>query len=52
MEDADLAELAQLADAGKLGVHVERSLPLAEAAEAYRLSQSGRTCGKIVLEAG
>ncbi|MFF5403082.1 NADP-dependent oxidoreductase [Streptomyces misionensis] len=45
----DLTALAQLADAGKLTVHVEKALPLAEAAEAWRLSQSGRTRGKIVL---
>lgn len=49
---ADLAELARLADAGKLRVHVEHALPLAEAAEAFRLSKSGRIRGKIVLEVG
>ncbi|MCQ4079304.1 NADP-dependent oxidoreductase [Streptomyces sp. RB6PN25] len=49
-DSADLAELARLADAGKLGVHVERALPLADAAEAFRLSMAGRTRGKIVLE--
>jgi NADPH:quinone reductase-like Zn-dependent oxidoreductase len=46
---ADLAALAELADAGKLTVHVDAALPLAEAAEAWRLSRSGRTRGKIVL---
>ncbi|MFF4211892.1 NADP-dependent oxidoreductase [Streptomyces sp. NPDC001796] len=51
-DSADLAELARLADAGKLDVHVEHALPLAEAAEAFRLSMSGRTRGKIVLEVG
>jgi NADPH:quinone reductase-like Zn-dependent oxidoreductase len=51
-DSADLAELAGLADAGKLTVHVDRALPLAEAAEAFRLSQSGRTRGKVVLEVG
>ncbi|GAB3564880.1 NADP-dependent oxidoreductase [Amycolatopsis endophytica] len=45
----ELADLARLADDGKLTVHVDRALPLAEAAEAWRLSQSGRTRGKIVL---
>ncbi|WP_055489163.1 NADP-dependent oxidoreductase [Streptomyces sp. TP-A0356] len=49
---ADLAELGRLCDAGKLRVHVEHALPLTEAAEAFRLSQSGRTRGKIVLEVG
>ncbi|MET8452138.1 NADP-dependent oxidoreductase [Streptomyces sp. NPDC005209] len=46
---ADLTTLADLADAGKLTVPVEHSLPLAEAAEAWRLSQQGHTRGKIVL---
>ncbi|OEU85464.1 alcohol dehydrogenase [Streptomyces abyssalis] len=45
----DLAFLTELADAGKLKVHVEEALPLAEAARAWRLSQAGRTRGKIVL---
>ncbi|MGI5142244.1 MULTISPECIES: NADP-dependent oxidoreductase [unclassified Streptomyces] len=49
-DSADLTALARLADAGKLTVHVERALPLAEAAEAFRLSKTGRTRGKIVLE--
>ncbi|MEU6643231.1 NADP-dependent oxidoreductase [Saccharomonospora sp. NPDC046836] len=44
-----LAELAKLADAGKLSVHVARALPLAQAAEAWRLSAAGHTRGKIVL---
>lgn len=48
-DSADLAELARLADDGKLAVHVDREFPLAEAAEAWRLSQAGRTRGKIVL---
>ncbi|GHF15902.1 oxidoreductase [Amycolatopsis deserti] len=48
-DGAELAELARLADDGKLTVHVDHALPLAEAAEGWRLSQSGRTRGKIVL---
>jgi NADPH:quinone reductase-like Zn-dependent oxidoreductase len=44
-----LVELSRLVDAGSLSVHVDREFPLAEAAEAWRLSQSGRTRGKIVL---
>ncbi|MFD3494069.1 NADP-dependent oxidoreductase [Streptomyces sp. NPDC058690] len=51
-ESKDLSELARLADAGKLSVHVQQALPLADAAEAFRLSKSGRTRGKIVLEVG
>jgi NADPH:quinone reductase-like Zn-dependent oxidoreductase len=41
--------LADLAEAGKLTVHVERVLPLAEAAEAWRLNARGHTRGKLVL---
>lgn len=46
---AGLTALAELADAKKLKVAVEHVLPLAEAAEAWRLSQAGHTRGKIVL---
>jgi NADPH:quinone reductase-like Zn-dependent oxidoreductase len=46
---ADLAEIAALADAGKLRVHVERVLPLRAAAEAHALSETGRVRGKLVL---
>ncbi|MYT30300.1 MULTISPECIES: NADP-dependent oxidoreductase [unclassified Streptomyces] len=49
-DTADLTELAILADAGKLTVPVDTTLPLREAAEAFRLSMAGRTRGKIVLE--
>ncbi|MFI6940863.1 NADP-dependent oxidoreductase [Streptomyces sp. NPDC050418] len=45
----DLTALTQLADAGKLTVHVDKSFPLADAADAWRLGQEGRTRGKIVL---
>lgn len=48
-DSADLTALGELVDAGHLTVHVDRELPLAEAAEAFRLSQEGRTRGKIVL---
>jgi NADPH:quinone reductase-like Zn-dependent oxidoreductase len=51
-DNEDLAELARLADSGRLRVNVAHALPLADAAEAFRLSQSGRTRGKIVLEVG
>lgn len=48
-DPADLTALADLADAGELTVSVDRALPLSEAAEAWRLSQQGRTRGKLVL---
>lgn len=44
-----LDRCAQLIDAGLLRVHVEHRLPLALAAEAHRLIETGHTQGKIVL---
>ncbi|MFF4951207.1 NADP-dependent oxidoreductase [Streptomyces chattanoogensis] len=49
-DTADLTVLGDLADAGKLTVPIEAVFPLAEAAEAVKLSMSGRSRGKIVLE--
>jgi NADPH:quinone reductase-like Zn-dependent oxidoreductase len=46
---ADLTALGDLADAGKLTVHVDTALPLSETAEAFRLNAEGHTRGKIVL---
>ncbi|MFJ6616398.1 NADP-dependent oxidoreductase [Kitasatospora sp. NPDC091335] len=45
----DLAELAALADDGRLTVTVASTFPLAQAASAQALSAEGRTRGKIVL---
>ena len=45
----DLAELARLADDGKLSVHLSTTLPLAQAPEAHRLIESKHSRGKIVL---
>ena len=47
---AGLTALGDLADTGRLTVNVDRALPLAEAAEAWRAGQEGRTRGKIVLQ--
>ena len=44
-----LEELAALVEAGKLQVLVDRTFPLAEAADAHRFGEAGRTTGKIVL---
>lgn len=44
-----LAEINRLISEGKLKTHVETILPLAEVKKALRLSESGRTRGKIVL---
>lgn len=45
-----LAELANLAEGGKLKPFVESVLPLAEARQAQELSQAGHARGKIVLK--
>ncbi|WP_168199767.1 NADP-dependent oxidoreductase [Citricoccus sp. SGAir0253] len=45
-----LAHLLRLVDRGELAVHVDRVLPLAEAAEGFRLSMSGEANGKVVLD--
>jgi NADPH:quinone reductase-like Zn-dependent oxidoreductase len=44
-----LEALAQLAGSGKLRVHVQATLALAEAAKAHELLESGSVTGKIVL---
>ncbi|WP_338675615.1 NADP-dependent oxidoreductase [Streptomyces sp. SCSIO 30461] len=46
---ADLYRLSELAEEEVLSVHVARSFPLEETAEAHRLSQGGHTRGKIVV---
>ena len=44
-----LEDLAELVEAGKLRPHIEHSLPLADAAKAHELVETGRTRGKLVL---
>ncbi len=44
-----LEECARLIDKGLLKIHVGRTLPLAQAAEAHRMIEAGSTTGKIVL---
>jgi NADPH:quinone reductase-like Zn-dependent oxidoreductase len=44
-----LESLAALADEGKLTVAIDETFPLAQAAEAHRRLEDGRTKGKIVL---
>jgi NADPH:quinone reductase-like Zn-dependent oxidoreductase len=46
---ADLDAIAALVDRGALRVHVERVLPLHEAARAHALSETGHVRGKLVL---
>ncbi|MFI1724289.1 NADP-dependent oxidoreductase [Streptomyces sp. NPDC020489] len=45
----DLRRLSALAEQGVVSVHVSHTFPLERAAEAQRLSQEGRTRGKIVV---
>lgn len=45
-----LAEIRELAEAGRLRAHAARILPLAEIKDALALSEAGRTRGKIVLQ--
>ncbi len=44
-----LPHVVELADAGKLHIHIDRTLPLADAARAWELSRAGHTRGKIIL---
>jgi NADPH:quinone reductase-like Zn-dependent oxidoreductase len=41
-----------LYEQGRYGIEVERTFPLAEGAEAHRLSESGHVRGKLVLLVG
>ncbi|MFF7973032.1 zinc-binding dehydrogenase [Streptomyces sp. NPDC007905] len=45
----DLTKLAGLAEQGAVSVHVQETFPLERTADAHRLSQEGRTRGKIVV---
>jgi NADPH:quinone reductase-like Zn-dependent oxidoreductase len=46
----DLAAVCRLVDEGRLGVHVERTFPLEQAADAHRLIEGGHGRGKLALE--
>ncbi|MEV5530466.1 NADP-dependent oxidoreductase [Streptomyces prunicolor] len=46
---ADLEALALLAGESRITVHIDRTFPLDQAADAHRLGEEGRTTGKIVL---
>jgi len=46
---ADLGTITALVESGRLRATVDTVLPLADAAEAHRLSESGTVAGKIVL---
>jgi len=44
-----LLGLTQLVESGQLRVHVERTFPLEEVAEAHRVGETSRATGKLVL---
>jgi NADPH:quinone reductase-like Zn-dependent oxidoreductase len=44
-----LEALAELVDAGRLRVHVERTFPFDDIAQAHRVIEEGHTIGKVVL---
>lgn len=45
-----LAELLRLVDAGELTVDIDRTFPLDQVAEAFRVSQAGEAKGKLVID--
>jgi len=49
-DGAGLTELTRLVERGELRVHLDHVLPLADAAKAHELGETGRTTGKIVLQ--
>ncbi|MGF4046194.1 NADP-dependent oxidoreductase [Paenarthrobacter nitroguajacolicus] len=46
---AGMQAIAELVETGALRAHIEAAFPLAEAAKAHTLGETGRTRGKIVL---
>jgi predicted SnoaL-like aldol condensation-catalyzing enzyme len=48
-DHAGMQAIADLVESGALRAHIEATFPLAEAAEAHALGETGRTTGKIVL---
>jgi NADPH:quinone reductase-like Zn-dependent oxidoreductase/predicted SnoaL-like aldol condensation-catalyzing enzyme len=48
-DQAGMRAIAALVEAGALRAHIEAVFPLAEAANAHALGETGRTIGKIVL---
>lgn len=48
-DHAGMRAIAALVESGALRAHIEATFPLAEAAKAHALGETGRTTGKIVL---
>ena len=51
-EQAQLRAIADLANEGRLRVHVHETLPLEQVRKAHEMSKTGHTRGKLVLRAG
>jgi NADPH:quinone reductase-like Zn-dependent oxidoreductase len=49
IRDTDLAFLAELCETGKLMPVIDRSYPLADAAEAIRHLEGGHARGKVIV---
>ena len=47
-----LAEIGELIESGRFSLPVARTFPLAEIAEAHRVSEDGHVRGKLVLVVG
>ena len=47
-----LAEIGELIESGRFSLPVARTFPLAEVAQAHRVSEHGHVRGKLVLLAG
>ena len=48
-DHAGMAAIADLAEAGRLRPTIAGTFPLAEAAKAHALGETGHTAGKLVL---
>ncbi len=47
-----LAEIGELIESGRFSLPVARAFPLAEVAEAHRVSETGQARGKLMLLVG
>ena len=48
-DGAGLAELLRLLDAGEIELDIDRTMPLEDLPEAFRISREGQAHGKIVI---
>jgi NADPH:quinone reductase-like Zn-dependent oxidoreductase len=49
VDKADLRQLTELIEAGKITPAIDRTYPLAEAGKALRYVETGRAHGKVVI---